>query len=116
MAGRPPMPDDLMVPSPKGKARNVHVALQQFHHDLETLELRKRRLHDLRRILISFVLGDGAWKDILRWITHSPSGDIMDPYTTHTLEVYCAEVAKLRIDLREGRLIALPKAARARGI
>jgi len=113
MLGRPPTPDDLIVPSPKGKHRNGHVALQQFHRDLATLDLRKRRLHDLRRTFISLAQADGARKDILHWITHGPSGDIMDAYTTLPWETYCTEVEKLRIGLLEGRLIELPKAASA---
>jgi len=116
MIGRPPRLDDLIVPSPKGEVRNVHVGLQQFHRDLEMLGLRKRRQHDLRRTFISLALADGARKDILRWITHGPSGDIMDAYTTLPWEAYCAEVAKLRIELLEGRLIALPKVANVDGM
>jgi len=67
--------------------------------------LRKRRLHDLRRSC------DGGRKDILRWITHGPSGDIMDSYTTLPWDALCAEVTKLRIEVREGRLLKLPKVA-----
>jgi hypothetical protein len=46
---------------------------------------------------------DGGRKDILRWVSHGPEGDIIDDYTTLPWATLCAEVAKLRISLREGR-------------
>lgn len=56
--------------------------LKKFHQDMVRLGLRPRRQHDLRRTFISLRLGDGASKDILRWITHAPEGDLIDDYTT----------------------------------
>ena len=54
-----------------------------FHvNDLARLGYRPRRVHDLRRTFISLALADGARKDVLRWITHGPEGDIVDLYTT----------------------------------
>jgi hypothetical protein len=50
---------------------------------------------------------------VLEWVTHGPRGDIVDLYTTLPWEALCAEVAKLRISLREGTVIALPRAANA---
>jgi hypothetical protein len=41
----------------------------------------------------------GARKDILRWITHGPEGDIVDLYTTLPWHTLCEEVARLKIDL-----------------
>lgn len=60
---------------------------------------------------MSLSLADGARKDILRWVTHGPEGDIMDLYTTLPWSALCEEVAKLKIELREGKLIELPKVA-----
>jgi len=59
----------------------------------------------------SLSLGDGARKDILRWVTHGPEGDIVSLYTTLPWAALCDEVAKLKIDLRAGRLLELRKAA-----
>ncbi len=78
------------------------------------LGLRRRRQYDSRRTFISLAQADGARKDILRWITHGPDGDIVSAYTTLPWNALCEEVAKLRITLRDGRLIQLPKAANAR--
>jgi hypothetical protein len=33
--------------------------------------------------------GDGASKDILRWITHAPEGDVVDDYTTLVWQPLC---------------------------
>jgi integrase len=101
MAGRSPEPHDLIVPSRRGVHRNVNHMLKRFHQDLERLGLRRRRQHDLRRTFISLCRADGARMEILRWVTHGPSADIMDDYTSLPWESLCAEVAKLRIRLAE---------------
>lgn len=105
--GRPPRGEDLILPSRQGENRNVNLALKRFHGDCERLGLRRRRLHDLRRTFISLCLGDGARKDVLRWVTHGPTGDIVDLYTTLPWEALCGEVAKLRVGLLEGREVAM---------
>src|SRR5262245_7615672 len=72
---------------------------------------RARRVHDARRTFISLSLADGARRDILRWVTHGPEGDIVGLYTTLPWRARCAEVEKLRIDVREGRVLKFPKVA-----
>jgi len=42
-------------------------------------------------------------------------GDIVSAYTTLPWTTLCEEVAKLKIGLREGRLIVLPKVANSDG-
>lgn len=107
LAGHAPQADDLIIPSRLGANRNANHMLRRFHEDLDRLKLRRRRQHDLRRTFISLCLADGARKDVLRWVTHGPSGDIMDLYTTLPWSALCSEVARLRIDRREGRLLAI---------
>ncbi len=106
--GRDPSEDDLIIPSETGKPRNVSQTLERFHGDLDKLGLRRRRQYDSRRTFISLAQGDGARKDVLRWVTHGPSGDVFDAYTTLPWPTLCEAVACLRIELREGRLIELP--------
>jgi len=113
--GRAPRPDDVLVPKQDGRNRDAHFVLYWFRRDCEVLGLRQRRQYDSRRTFISLAQADGARKDILRWITHGPDGDIVSIYTTLPWNALCEEVAKLRITLRDGRLIQLPKAANARG-
>jgi integrase len=109
MFGRTPQPDDLIVPSREGRHRNANHMLKRFHEDLGRLGLRKRRQHDLRRTFISLAQADGARKDVLRWITHGPTGDIMDTYTTLPWPTLCEAVSSLRIYVREGQVIPFAK-------
>ena len=111
LVGRAPNEDDLIIPSRRGQHRSVTHARTKLHQDLDRIGLRKRRVHDMRRTFVSLSLADGARKDILRWVSHGPEGDIMDLYTTLPWSALCEEVAKLKIELREGKVIELPKAA-----
>jgi hypothetical protein len=85
--------------------------LRRFHEDLDRIGLRARRQHDARRTFISIARADGARADILRWATHGPTGDIVDDYTTLPWPALCEEVAKVRISVREGKLLPFPMAA-----
>ena len=115
MVRRSPRADDLVIPSRQGKVRNIALMLRRFHEDLDRLGMRRRRQYDARRTLVSLARGDGASKDILRWATHGPSGDIVDAYTSMPWPAICAEVAKLRIDKRKGTVIPLRQAAAVAG-
>jgi hypothetical protein len=64
--------------------------------------------HDLRRTFISLALADGARKDVLRWVTHGPEGDIVDLYTTLPWSALCEAVAALKVTRRDGAVIELP--------
>jgi integrase len=83
MMGRPPEPDDLVLPTPpppKGKGRHSpawemrdkNYTRKCFLRDLRTLGIEHRRVHDLRRTFTSLAREDGADKDILRRGTHQP--------------------------------------------
>jgi integrase len=108
--GRPPAPDDLLVPTPpppKGKGRHSppwqirdkNYTRKTFLRNLRTLAIDHRRVHDLRRTFISLARDDGADKHILRRGTHQPPQDVMELYTTVEWRKLCEEVAKLRISL-----------------
>jgi len=47
--------------------------------------------------------------DTLHFATHGPDGEIMGDYTTLPCAALCAEVAKVRISLRKGKLIEMPR-------
>ncbi len=106
--GRRPSPDDLIVPSRRGAPRNANHMLRRFHEDLDRVGLRERRQHDTRRTFISIARADGARADVLRTMTHGATGDIVDSYTTLPWATLCEEVAKVRIEVIEGKLIELP--------
>jgi hypothetical protein len=88
-------------------ARSNHEAPKQLTADLELLGLRNRRGHDLRRTFITLAQVDGARRDLLQAITHGPRGDIVSAYTTFPWLALCAEVKKLRLELREGLLLEM---------
>ena len=115
MMGRTPTIDDLIIPSRLGRNRNVWTNLEAFRRDLDNLGMRSRRQHDLRRTFISLARADGARKDILETVTHGQRGDIVDAYTTLPWESVCVEVAKLRVKLVEGKVLAFPQLAAAGG-
>lgn len=121
--GRDPKPEDLIIPTRRLAERDANESQRQLVADLQLLELRwragaarKRRGHDMRRTFITLARTDGARGDILRWCTHGPSpGEMMDLYSSFDWSALCAEVAKLRIAPREGKVIEMPIAAVANG-
>lgn len=104
--GRQPTSEDLIVPTLNFTARANHEAPKQLRQDLATLGLRPRRGHDLRRTFITLAQVDGARRDLLETVTHGPRGDIVSVYTTFPWPALCDEVKKLRIELREGLVLA----------
>jgi len=109
---RAPGPDDLLLPNRWGTHKSPQRALRRFHEDLDRLGLRQRRQHDLRRTFVTLARADGASKDILHWVSHGPrAGDIDDLYSSLPWATLCAEVAKLRIELRAGAEIIPLRAA-----
>lgn len=115
LMGRAPTPDDLLIPSSERKHLLDPQVLVRFHLDLDTLGCRARRTHDARRTFVSLSLADGARRDILRWITHGPEGDIVSLYTSLPWTALCEEVAKLKIGLRAGQLLELRKVSNSGG-
>lgn len=97
--GRPPMPDDLILPTENNKVRKPSNTLKEFHKDLKRIGLRPRRGHDLRRTFITLVRADGGRSEVLRPLTHPGDRDIIGLYETYPWPVVCAELAKLRIPL-----------------
>jgi integrase len=106
--GRPPTPEDLVVPvtaEPRrkgrrkdvGEMRDKNYARKRLLVDLVKLELRHRRAHDLRRTGISLARSDGADKETLRWGTHAAPQTVMDLYTSLEWQAVCREVAKLKV-------------------
>jgi len=105
---RAPTPEDLIVPSRLKRNRSKNQGITKLHDDLERIGLRRRRQHDLRRTFISLARADGARKDVLEHITHGRPGGIMDLYTELPWALLCEEVAKLRVELVEGKVLEFP--------
>lgn len=108
MMGRPPTPEDLVVPcsmpmnrgprKPLGAMRDKNYIWKRITADLVRLSARHRRAHDLRRTGISLARADGADELLLKRGTHAPPRNVMGLYTSVEWETLCREVAKLRLD------------------
>ena len=103
--GRAPGADDLIVPTRNMTVRQSPESQAALLGDLAVLGLRRRRGHDLRRTFVTLAQVDGARRDLLETITHGPRGDIINVYTSFPWPALCAEVAKLKIELREGKVL-----------
>ena len=103
--------------APRAAAGERHRATlaSRLKEDLDRLGLRHRPIHDARRTFISLALGDGASKDVIRWVTHGGALDVIGGYTTMPWPKLCEAVACLRLELRERVVIELPKAASGNG-
>ncbi len=113
MFGRDPQPDDFVVPRPPqcrskfGPSRDKNYVRKQLLKDLDALDLRLRRTHDLRRSFISHAQQDGAQRDKLIRLTHpsEKKATAFAGYTEFSWIEFCIEVAKLNV--------AIPKPASA---
>ncbi len=68
----------------------------------------------MRRTFITLARTDGAIDSLLRWITHGPTSDMLDVYSSPPWSALCAEAAKLKIELREGTLVPMPNSGASR--
>ncbi|RMG98770.1 MAG: site-specific integrase, partial [Deltaproteobacteria bacterium] len=101
--GRPPTPDDLVVPrppygrGPAGTSHSKNSLGKAFTKDLARLGLRHRRFHDARRTFISLALSSGAQRDVVERVTHTsrPRPSAFDAYITFDWPVVCREISKL---------------------
>lgn len=112
--GRAPEGEDLLLPSSDdlAKHRSGIRALRRLHEDLVRLGLPRRRLHDLRRTMISIAQDDGAVRDVLREITHTKKkSDIVADYTSLRWETLCRAVSCIRIAVRERQVVEIRAAA-----
>lgn len=116
MMGRPPTPDDLIVPLPPAAAerrrgrkgepfRGTDYSRKRWVEDLEALDWRHRRHYDLRATFITLVVEDGADPTIIEErVTHTKKGrSAFKGYDRgeHWSRT-CAEVSKLKITRKVG--------------
>lgn len=112
--GRPPTDDDYVVPSRNfSPVRNAN-ACRDLERDLRMLELRveacegrKRTGHRMRAWLITTALADGAFASVFRAITHARPGAAFDLYNEQPWLALCTEMAKLRVSVLGGEVLAL---------
>lgn len=111
--GRPPLPDDLVVPNARGTYRTDNTYSEGLNADLAALGLRHRTMHNMRRTFVSLGRADGANPAVLKTVSHDHTmAEQFDMYTTFTHADRCEAVLKLRISLREGQLLRLAASSR----
>jgi hypothetical protein len=100
--------------NPRGTVQTATESQKALVGDLGFLGLRtragqrrNRRGHDMRRTFITLARTDGAIDGLLRWVTHGPSSEVIDVYTSPPWAALCAEISKLKIALNEGALVSL---------
>lgn len=99
--GRNPKPDDLVIPSVRGKRKgqpaNSSAANRAFKDDQTALGMTPRHQHVARHAFISLAQDDGADGSVLRWVTHAPPASAFDGYSRAQWTRLCDEVAKLKV-------------------
>lgn len=68
--GRPPTPDDYLVPRQDGTPRRVDYSLDQFHGDLDRLGIPRQRQYESRATFRTLALDGGADSAQFDAITH----------------------------------------------
>ncbi|MBI5511461.1 MAG: tyrosine-type recombinase/integrase [Deltaproteobacteria bacterium] len=104
LIGRAPKAGDLLIPNQFERVRDGSRHNRDLGRDCAKLGIRHRHQHCARHSFISHVQDDGGDGQVIRWITHAPPRTAFDGYTRQQWTKLCAELGKLRIDLREDPL------------
>ncbi|MDH3727071.1 MAG: hypothetical protein OER77_06040 [Myxococcales bacterium] len=97
--GRPPRPDDFIVPDPRTMAARTQSQATKAHkRDAELIGVPNKGSHALRRFMISAARSSGARRDVLEQITHNARGAIIDVYTAWEWPALCEAVSCLKVD------------------
>jgi len=97
--GRPPGPDDFIVPDRRNMAARTQSQATKAHkRDAELIGVPNKGSHALRRFMISAARSSGARSDVLEQITHNARGAIIDVYTAWEWPALCEAVSCLRVD------------------
>jgi integrase len=72
--------------------------LGNLRGDLERLEMRPRRFHDLRRSLVTVARECGARAELLAHVTHGRQPGIMELYTSPSWATLCEQISCIRLE------------------
>ncbi len=100
LTGHAPKAGDLIIPNQFGRVRDASRHNRDLGRDCAKLGIRHRHQHCARHSFISHVQDDGGDGQVIRWITHAPPRTAFDGYTRQQWSKLCAELVKLRLDLR----------------
>lgn len=115
--GHAPQPDDFIIPSRRGpRIPRGGKSLPRMKQDLERLGLRStgRARHAMRATYLTLLEIDGANMSIAARATHrtpvAPSNAV-GGYLRAGWTALCAEIAKLKIELRRGVVVPMRRAS-----
>jgi hypothetical protein len=114
--GRPPKPDDFIVPSRRGPqfCRTVRRSLTNLvEKDCPKAGVEARTVHRFRDTFISLCRRGDAPKDKVEMVTHNARGEIIDAYTNIDWEPLCRTVLCLKLVVRPAVVASLPIAVGA---
>ncbi len=102
--GRPPGPEDTIVPAAKGGIRNNSCSWRLFQTDLRALGMPHQRHYDTRSAFISMAEGAGADPAQVARITHASLNGAKDLYRRVRLywPLMCEAVKCIRLPSLEG--------------
>ncbi|HEX4462213.1 MAG TPA: hypothetical protein VIA18_29755, partial [Polyangia bacterium] len=86
-----------LAPTAYERYRTTKFTETRFDLDCESIGLRPRRVHDMRRTLNSLLVADGGRDPIRGYIVWGPGKKVSDIYTTLPWETFCEEMVKLKI-------------------
>lgn len=91
--GRPPTPDDFIVPRKRGLVGHTKDTGYQLWRALcESAGVTNRTLHSTRHTFVSLCRRGGANREVLEKVTHNAKGDILDQYTHRDWSEACQAV------------------------
>jgi integrase len=107
LMGRPPMPDDFVVPRRSNYTKNAHWSRSTYYKafvaSAAAAGIRTRTLHAMRHTMITLARRGGADKHVLEKVTHNAKGDVIDRYTHRDWAELCTQVLAI------GSLFASPQ-------
>lgn len=102
--GRPPTPDDFIVPSVSKRSKQPCWTRSQYYKAFvkyaRAAGVEPRSLHATRHSFITHAQRCGADKDVLEKVTHNKAGEMIDRYTHTVWGPPCAAVACFSLNVR----------------
>ncbi len=98
---RPPEPGDLIVPNQLGLPRDINRSNRDLGRDCARLSIERHHQHAARHSFIRHLLSDGADREAVMRMTHTPRTTAFDGYADGRgeWELACEAILKLKIDL-----------------
>jgi integrase len=95
--GRPPRPDDLIVPHRDDVPHTKSSAYKMWRRSCDLAGVPNRTLHSTRHSFITHARRGGGRKEVIERITHNASGDIIDNYTHWEWDPLCEAMLCFRV-------------------